>query len=89
MPSGSYEHELGFGNMGPARVKKLGQLFFVRISLTMVRQHKHRQHGWALLALFILLTACVAVDGGIENYFIQPGSSAIDAGVSRCRYPAL
>ena len=85
MPSRSYEHELGFGNMGPARVKRLGSYSLCESVLTMVRQHKHRQHGWALLALFILLTACVAVDGGIENYFIQPGSSAIDAGVSRCR----
>ena len=29
MPSSSYEQELGFGNMGPAREKKLGSYFFV------------------------------------------------------------
>lgn len=88
MPSGSYEHELGFGNMGPARVKKLADSLITPESAFAMRSRQW-QRGWALLALFILLTACVAVDGGIEDYFIQQGSDAIDSGMAHCCSTAL
>ena len=39
-----------------------------------------RARGCALVSLFVLLCSVLIADGGIEDFFIQPGSNSIDAG---------